>query len=524
MKIPVDKLTRAFKMGASVKKDSDTPVRVSVYLDSSASRFLAETVRDAFVPQTTSGIVRVERLGEERIAPKTDTDVVLVLSCGSDRLEIAVQELVIAGAPVCVLAESAVEVPFIEESTPMLGVVAATDKTYLLETLARWILDRTDKETAFAANFAFMRIAAANRIITSCALTNMATGALVFLPGADYPVMALAQVGMLFELAAVFGRGIKPERGYEVAGVLAGGLVIRAVTRALVKQTPHIGFAVKALTAAAGTYGMGRALVSLYERDVDYSRANEVVTATFSRVRDLVTTVAGATRPMASYQDASDLAVIAGAPVCVLAESAVEVPFIEESTPMLGVVAATDKTYLLETLARWILDRTDKETAFAANFAFMRIAAANRIITSCALTNMATGALVFLPGADYPVMALAQVGMLFELAAVFGRGIKPERGYEVAGVLAGGLVIRAVTRALVKQTPHIGFAVKALTAAAGTYGMGRALVSLYERDVDYSRANEVVTATFSRVRDLVTTVAGATRPMASYQDASDLAA
>jgi len=301
MKIPVDKLTRAFKMGASVKKDSDTPVRVSVYLDSSASRFLAETVRDAFVPQTTSGIVRVERLGEERIAPKTDTDVVLVLSCGSE-------ELVIAGAPVCVLAESAVEVPFIEESTPMLGVVAATDKTYLLETLARWILDRTDKETALAANFAFMRIAAANRIITSCALTNMATGALVFLPGADYPVMALAQVGMLFELAAVFGRGIKPERGYEVAGVLAGGLVIRAVTRALVKQTPHIGFAVKALTAAAGTYGMGRALVSLYERDVDYSRANEVVTATFSRVRDLVTTVAGATRPMASYQDASDLA------------------------------------------------------------------------------------------------------------------------------------------------------------------------------------------------------------------------
>ena len=137
---------------------------------------------------------------------------------------------------------------------------------------------------------------------------------------------------------------------------------------------------------------------------------------------------------------------------------------------------------------------------------------------------MATGALVFLPGADYPVMALAQVGMLFELAAVFGRGIKPERGYEVAGVLAGGLVIRAVTRALVKQTPHIGFAVKALTAAAGTYGMGRALVSLYERDVDYSRANEVAAATFSRVRDLVTTVAGATRPMNPFEDASDLAA
>ena len=51
------------------------------------------------------------------------------------------------------------------------GVVAATDKTYLLETLARWILDRTDQATAFAAHFAFMRIAAANRIITSCAVS-----------------------------------------------------------------------------------------------------------------------------------------------------------------------------------------------------------------------------------------------------------------------------------------------------------------------------------------------------------------
>ena len=300
MKIPVDKLSRALKMGASTKKDSDTPVRVSVYLDESASRFLVETVRDAFVPQTTSGIVRVERLGEERVAPKTDTDVALVISCGSDRLESAVQEIVIAGAPVCVIAESAVEVPFIAEATPMLGVVAATDKTYLLETLARWILDRTEKQTAFAANFPFMRIAAANRIITSCALTNMATGALVFLPGADFPVMALSQAGMLFELAAIFGKGIKPERAYEVVGILGGGLLLRAVTRALVKQTPHIGFLVKALVAGAGTYGMGRALVSIYEHDVDYTRANEVLSATFSRVRDVVTTVAGAQRPAAA--------------------------------------------------------------------------------------------------------------------------------------------------------------------------------------------------------------------------------
>ena len=162
----------------------------------------------------------------------------------------------------------------------MLGVVAATDKTYLLETLARWILDRTDKETAFAANFAFMRIAAANRIITSCALTNMATGALVFLPGTDYPVMALAQVGMLFELAAVFGRGIKPERGYEVAGACRRSCDPRGHPRARQADAAY-WVCRQGARCCRGHYGMGRALVSLYERDVDYSRANEVVTATF---------------------------------------------------------------------------------------------------------------------------------------------------------------------------------------------------------------------------------------------------
>ena len=305
--IPVDKIGKAFKAGANVKKDAVTPVRVSVYLDHSASPFLIETVRYAFVPQTTAGIVRVERLSDERIVPKSDTDIALVLSCGSDRLESAVQEIVIGGAPVCVLAESAVEVPFVSENTPMLGVVAATDKVYLLETLARWILDRTEKGTSFAANFPFMRIAAANRVITSCALTNMATGALVFIPGADYPVMAMAQIGMALQLAGIFGKPMGSDRAYEVAGVLASGLAVRSLTRTLLKQTPHIGFLVKACTAAAGTYAMGRALIAVYERDLDYTRANRAVAATFARVRDVVTAAdrTASRVPSGSVQDAA---------------------------------------------------------------------------------------------------------------------------------------------------------------------------------------------------------------------------
>ncbi|MBM6868823.1 hypothetical protein [Collinsella tanakaei] len=296
MRIPINKLADALKMGVTAIKDTDEPVRVSVFVDSSATPFLIETIRDAFVPQTTAALVRVQPLSGE-LSVKTDTDISIVITCGSDDLQAAVQQIVVAGAPCAVVCESSVEAPFIVHDTPMLGLIASTNKTHLLETLARWILDRTDKDTAFAANFPFMRIAAAMRSITSCALTNMATGALAFIPGSDFPVMALAQLGMMFDLAGMFGKPIAPERGYEAAGILAGGLACRAFARAAARQVPRMGFVVKALVGAAGTVAMGRALMALYEHDIDYTPANDAVKRAAAGMKGVVGGVIKTVRP-----------------------------------------------------------------------------------------------------------------------------------------------------------------------------------------------------------------------------------
>ena len=288
MGIPFDKVTSAVKMGAAAHSEADTPVRVGVYVDASATRFLIDTVREAFVPQTTSALVRVERLGDGPLTVKDDTDVAIVISCGSDHLQAQVQQIVVAGAPTVVLAESSVEVPFIPQDTRMLGLIAATDKTYLLETLARWILDRTEKDVAFAANFPFMRIAASNRVITSTALTNLATGALVFIPGADFPVMTLAQLGMMLQLASIYDKPLRAERGYEVAVLLAGAFALRAAARLACSRAGHAGFVVKALVGGVGTFAMGRALTALYERDVDYTPLNDVLGGALRRARAAV--------------------------------------------------------------------------------------------------------------------------------------------------------------------------------------------------------------------------------------------
>ncbi|MCF2620794.1 hypothetical protein [Collinsella tanakaei] len=284
MHIPYQRIADALKMGVSTLRDADEPVRVAVFVDATATPALVDCVKEGFVPQTTSALVRVARLSDD-VEVKSDTDVAIVVTCGSEQLQEAVQRIIVTGTPTVVLCESSVEAPFITKDTPMLGLISSTDKTYLLETLARWILERTEKQTAFASNFPFMRIAAANRIITSCAMANMATGALVFIPGADYPVMALAQIGMLLDLAAVFGKPLRMERGYEIAAVLAGGLALRAAARAATQAAPRLGFAVKALVAAGGTFGMGRALMFAYERDIDYSRANDMVLSVADRCR-----------------------------------------------------------------------------------------------------------------------------------------------------------------------------------------------------------------------------------------------
>ncbi|MDY4040587.1 MAG: hypothetical protein SOY67_00550 [Collinsella sp.] len=293
MGIPFDAVTGALKVLPSAKKDVDVPVRVAVFVEAGAPAGLIGLVREAFVPQTTSGLVRVERIGEGPVQVKGDTDLSIVIAAGTPRLQSAVQEIVIGGAPCAVIAEDAAAAPFITEDTPVLGLIAGADPERMKAALAHWIIERVDKQAAFAANFPILRVAAASGVITQAALGNALTGALVFIPGADFPVMTLAQLGMMAQLALIFGKPIRPERGYEAAGVVAAALLMRAAVRQLAHRAGPAAFAVKALAGGAGTYAMGWALTALYRGDVDYTRANEAVASAVRLGRSALASVAG---------------------------------------------------------------------------------------------------------------------------------------------------------------------------------------------------------------------------------------
>ena len=294
MGFSVDSVLKVLKMGREAQASASSQVGVCVYVDASATPFLVETVRRAFVPQTVAATVRVRRLSAEPEPLPAETDAVVVVSCGSALLEGAVGRLVSAGAPVAVVAESSVEAPFIAEDTRLLGLVAATDEAHLRDALARWILERTEKTDAFAANFPFMRRAASEKVVKSCALGNVATGALIWPKGADFPVMTLAQMGMALNLASIHGKELSLERAYELAGVLAAAFALRGTARRVVPRAGRAGFAVRAVVAGAGTWAMGLALTELYERDVDYTKVNEAVAGLVERARSLAAARHGA--------------------------------------------------------------------------------------------------------------------------------------------------------------------------------------------------------------------------------------
>lgn len=277
MAISLDSIVHVIKSAAQAKATSEGTVRVAVYVDSSATPFLIDTVREALVPQTTSASVRVERLEEEPAPVKEGTDAVLVLTSGSDFLQAAVGRLVAGGAPVAVLAESSVEVPFIHEDTRMLALICATDEAHLLGSLSRWILDHTEKDTAFAANFPFLRIAASSRAIATCVGTNVATALLPWPAGADLPAMTVSQLDMLFQLAGIYGKPMDGHRAYEAAAVVACAFGLRSVARAATKDMGRGGVVVKTAIAGAGTFAMGLGLSSFYQRDIDYGPLDAVV-------------------------------------------------------------------------------------------------------------------------------------------------------------------------------------------------------------------------------------------------------
>ena len=117
-----------------------------------------------------------------------------------------------------------------------------------------------------AARLPVLRKAVVEAIVRQFARQNGILGAAIFVPGADFPVLTLNQLRMVFRIAAAHGEEIDRERIPELLAVVGAGLGFRTVAREALGFIPGLGWAIKGGVAYVGTKALGKAATAYFEQ------------------------------------------------------------------------------------------------------------------------------------------------------------------------------------------------------------------------------------------------------------------
>lgn len=270
--LPID-VRALYDAGKRFKEDREKAVRIAVLIEIDAPDALVEAARDAFHPRTANATVNVAVVEPDqlvRVDARADATVVLV--GGGTHLGPTLADLKERAIPTALLALDRDR----ETLARLLGhptndVFTGADAGELLVgPLAEWAMARMPKlHAALGHNFEFMRRAVAKDAVQRTAWQNAAVGVLLFLPGADMPVMTLNQGKMLLQIAAAYGEPLDTARIKELAAVVAGGFVFRTLAREVVGVVPGVGWAIKGGIAYSGTFAMGMAAIEYFEKGAD---------------------------------------------------------------------------------------------------------------------------------------------------------------------------------------------------------------------------------------------------------------
>ncbi len=264
----VANLFKAFGDAKDANSERSQPIRVSVGVDPQTPPEVVEAIKGALVPETPAGIVVVNRL-EPGSVPSADPgcDISLVLCGGSMTLcHDAGTAWLKVGVPTLMIGRSAAEAPACTFGGLVAQRVCSCDADDLLDRVGHWIIDSTEHDVAFAANFPFCRRAVADGLIRAVALSNAAVCAFGFLPGiVDFTMVTANELKLALDIASVYDQKMTIERLPEVAGVLLFGLGVRGAAALIERFVPRLKWLVNGGAGYAGALATGNALVAHFE-------------------------------------------------------------------------------------------------------------------------------------------------------------------------------------------------------------------------------------------------------------------
>lgn len=358
MKLPID-LKAVIEAATDIESARNTPVSVSVLIDDSAPGDVAAHVRSAFVGAGAHARVTVGYFVGPAFSPYEGDDMAVIVAGFSEEVGRRAAEIRAAGVPVMVVTSmprlvadmaSAYGNPIPEgdlvapegvEGCEADGDAACTsgevagahvsvfagiraaksagagvnaqspeilDAPIPIDAAAAAALDRRmgewvvaacrEKRLALALSFPFVRRPLSLEAVSATSLQNAGIGLVLFIPGADMPLMTLNQAKMLLQIAAAYGEPMSVARVKELAAIVGGAFACRSVARQVAGAVPAVGWAVKAGVGYAGTKAMGLAAVEYFERGGNIAGlAGVVSTATAKATQiagDVAATPAGA--------------------------------------------------------------------------------------------------------------------------------------------------------------------------------------------------------------------------------------
>jgi uncharacterized protein (DUF697 family) len=119
--------------------------------------------------------------------------------------------------------------------------------------------------TPLAARLPALRGEVCEELIRRFSRRNGVVGAVVFIPGADLPIMTVNQIRLVLRIADAYGFEIDRERLPEVLAVIGSAFGFRALARKTIGLVPLVGWAVKGAIGYTGTRAIGEAAVRYFE-------------------------------------------------------------------------------------------------------------------------------------------------------------------------------------------------------------------------------------------------------------------
>ncbi|WP_180326745.1 hypothetical protein [Raoultibacter phocaeensis] len=332
MQIPVD-IKAVIDEATNIDEARATPISVSIYMDETAPGDVQAHVRQAFASASVHARVSTVYFPSFPVVAAAGSDMAVIVAGLDEHVGKYASEIRAAGVPVMVVttlpdlaAEIAAEsgYPLLEDDTvaPSIDDVLALPaeangkaEPYPLTVdgaaslnmrMGEWVIEACrDKRLAFALAFRFVRKPLSLEAVSATAAQNAGIGLVVFIPGADMPIMTLNQAKMLLQIAAAYGQPMEIARVKELAAVVGGAFACRAVARQLIAFVPALGWAIKAAIGYTGTLAMGRAAIEYFEGDGKIDHLAEVV----GRARDKAVMAADSARKQPSMKAAAKSAV-----------------------------------------------------------------------------------------------------------------------------------------------------------------------------------------------------------------------